>query len=227
MRKMIQGALCLFVFAFNAQAQPGEKKPQKSPHAAEVQAMSLDEIQTATGLNAQEVNARIAETMTGDPVWQGGVLRAVRLLPADGQESFLRGAFSAAKAYASSEAFAEEYIRKLRARSASEDTSKLPNTAEALVRERLQFFVDTCAAVDFNAKLQVQAGTAKFVEAEHEEKPPLWKACYRAGPRQTKVAVELARAWLKESPQAAGAVRPPAETGEPVLKKPRPEDLDE
>ncbi len=140
--------------------------------------------------------------------------------PAESQETFLRGAFSAAKAYASSEAFAEESARRIKARSKPEDAAKLPIPAADVTRERARIFIETCSAVDFDAKLQVQGGAAHFVEAAQEAKPPLWKACYRAGPRLTKVALDLAKGWLAESPQAPAAVPVPVPAVNAALLSP-------
>jgi hypothetical protein len=73
-----------------------------------------------------------------------------------------------------------------------------PATAQSAVALRLHTFLDTCGAVDFNAKLVGTGGSMRFVNPQYEQKPSDWKMCFRAGREPVEAAKAFATAWLKE-----------------------------
>lgn len=71
-----------------------------------------------------------------------------------------------------------------------------PADPRPLIATRLRKFLDTCADVDFDAKL-VAAGTRmRFEDPLLEKKPGEWKLCYRAGREAVAAARAAATAWL-------------------------------
>lgn len=74
----------------------------------------------------------------------------------------------------------------------------LPADPKALVRKRLQEFLDATADVDFDAKLVAKNGKQRFANAAYEQKPSEWKLAYRAGREATAAARTFAEEWLGE-----------------------------
>ena len=72
-----------------------------------------------------------------------------------------------------------------------------PADPKALVARRLQEFLDLSKDVDFDAKLVPAGKLMRFADPRYEEKPPVWKLCYRAGREAVAAAREAAQAWLK------------------------------
>lgn len=73
-----------------------------------------------------------------------------------------------------------------------------PAEPRALVRERLETFLELTAGVDFGAKTVNRWGKQRFVSEEYESKPSEWKLAYRAGKEPTEKARAFAKAWLAE-----------------------------
>jgi len=78
-----------------------------------------------------------------------------------------------------------------------------PADSRRLVARRLQEFLDLTRDVDFGAKLVPSGRLMRFAEPRYEEKPPLWKLCFRTGREATEAARAAAQAWLKAIPDAA------------------------
>ncbi len=72
-----------------------------------------------------------------------------------------------------------------------------PADSRRLVARRLQEFLDLSKDVDFGAKLVPSGRLMRFADPRYEEKPPLWKLCFRAGREATEAARAAAQAWLK------------------------------
>jgi hypothetical protein len=72
-----------------------------------------------------------------------------------------------------------------------------PADSKVLVARRLQEFLDISTDVDFDAKLVPAGRLMRFAEPRYEEKPPIWKLCYRAGREACGAARDAAQAWLK------------------------------
>jgi hypothetical protein len=78
-----------------------------------------------------------------------------------------------------------------------------PADGRVLVARRLREFLAACKDVDFAAALLPvdPYGKRRFALTAHEQKPPEWKACYRAGKAPTEAARAAASAWLAELPK--------------------------
>ncbi len=72
-----------------------------------------------------------------------------------------------------------------------------PADSTVLVARRLQEFLDISKDVDFDAKLVPSGRLMRFADPRYEEKPPVWKLCYRAGREACSAARGAAQAWLK------------------------------
>ena len=72
-----------------------------------------------------------------------------------------------------------------------------PADSKVIVARRLQEFLDISKDVDFDAKLVPSGRLMRFAEPRYEEKPPIWKLCYRAGRDASTAARGAAQAWLK------------------------------
>ncbi len=72
-----------------------------------------------------------------------------------------------------------------------------PADSKVLVARRLQEFLDISKDVDFDARLVPAGRLMRFADPRYEEKPPVWKLCYRAGREAAAAAREAAQAWLK------------------------------
>jgi hypothetical protein len=72
-----------------------------------------------------------------------------------------------------------------------------PADSRRLVARRLQEFLDISKDVDFGAKLVPAGRLMRFADPRYEEKPPIWKLCFRAGREATEAARAAAQAWLK------------------------------
>ncbi|HEU4470926.1 MAG TPA: hypothetical protein VFR58_07585 [Flavisolibacter sp.] len=97
-----------------------------------------------------------------------------------------------------------------------------PAEPQALVRQRLQSYLDILATVDFDAQLASadKYGIRKFVKPEYEKKDNRWKAIYRAGREVNGMVKTYVESWIKElSPQTAqpaAAKSKPAPAAKPV-----------
>jgi hypothetical protein len=72
-----------------------------------------------------------------------------------------------------------------------------PADSKVLIARRLQEFLDISRDVDFDAKLVPSGRLMRFAVPRYEEKPPIWKLCYRAGREACGAARDAAQAWLK------------------------------
>ena len=72
-----------------------------------------------------------------------------------------------------------------------------PADSKVLVARRLQEFLDISKDVDFDARLVPAGRLMRFADPRYEEKPPVWKLCYRAGREAAAAAREAAQDWLK------------------------------
>lgn len=70
----------------------------------------------------------------------------------------------------------------------------LPEDPKALVKARLEQFLEATDDVDFAATLNGR----KFANAQYERKPQEWKLAYRAGKEPVEKARAFAEKWLKE-----------------------------
>lgn len=73
-----------------------------------------------------------------------------------------------------------------------------PADPRALVKKRLQEFLDATADVDYAARLVNQNGKQRFANADYEGRSSEWKLAYRAGKETTEKARAFAKAWLAE-----------------------------
>ncbi len=74
-----------------------------------------------------------------------------------------------------------------------------PSSPKRMIKNWLTKFLEGSKDVDFNAELaESQYGKKVFVKQSYENKPDLWKVCFRAGKETTKAARKFAENWLKE-----------------------------
>lgn len=74
-----------------------------------------------------------------------------------------------------------------------------PEDPSRRVTGRIREMLDACSDVDFSAELRDgRGGHRVFVSTAYEEKPPLWKLCYRAGPEVVAAARAEAERWLAD-----------------------------
>lgn len=78
-----------------------------------------------------------------------------------------------------------------------------PADPKVIIGRRLQAFLDTCADVDFDAKLVPSGKLMRFADESYERKPAQWKLCYRAGKEPVETARAFARSWLATLPGGA------------------------
>lgn len=73
------------------------------------------------------------------------------------------------------------------------------NNPTSMINNWLTEFLDGSKDVDFKAELaESQGGKRVFVKQTYENKPELWKVCFRAGKEPTEAARKFAQNWLKE-----------------------------
>jgi len=84
----------------------------------------------------------------------------------------------------------EDYAHRLK-----EWEEEFPAEAKKLIVRRIDEFLQESEDVDFGAKLVSSGGRMKFALTEYEDKPALWKLCYRAGKEAVEAAREFAVAW--------------------------------
>ncbi|MGF2410808.1 hypothetical protein [Ferruginibacter sp.] len=91
-----------------------------------------------------------------------------------------------------------------------------PTNPAVLVKKRLEEYLKTVAAVDFNAKISEadKYGTKKFLSPLYEKKSNKWKAIYRAGKEVNDVVTAFVKEWLKGEIIAAQKVQIPTDDTE-------------
>ena len=179
---------------------PEQKAPEQK--APEVKAFTTEELFKAANWDEAStqsffLDAVLNNNLDIDP----SLTRALRLMPEDFREGLLRGAAAFAKAFLQNPVFPEEYLKRRKDILGYEPAQEDPNfpiAAQELVRMRLRAFLGDTADVDFGAKVELKWGRVYFADEKYEAKSPLWKKCFRLGPRLTRVARELASAWLAE-----------------------------
>jgi Asp-tRNA(Asn)/Glu-tRNA(Gln) amidotransferase A subunit family amidase len=76
---------------------------------------------------------------------------------------------------------------------------KYPETPDAMIRERLNYFLQVSSTIDFNAKLtKSEYGKMIFVNEDYENKPSEWKMIFRAGKESCDASRQVAQQWLSE-----------------------------
>ncbi|HEX2866918.1 MAG TPA: hypothetical protein VHO03_07735 [Ignavibacteriales bacterium] len=74
-----------------------------------------------------------------------------------------------------------------------------PKEPDMMIKRWLEEFLKVSSDVDFNAELSVdKLGKKRFVNSEYENKPDIWKLCFRSGKKTTEAARTFAEEWLKE-----------------------------
>ena len=73
-----------------------------------------------------------------------------------------------------------------------------PANPGVMIRKHLNNFLNQSNGVDFAAKLSDRNGKKYFVNSDYEQKPEVWKRCFRAGSEATSTARQLAQTWLAE-----------------------------
>ena len=106
----------------------------------------------------------------------------------------------------SNDAQMDAYIKQANAAATQEYKEKLAKfeseypagNPKALVRRRLQEFLDISANVDYNAKLVKKGDMWEFANPAYENKDGKWKMAFRAGKETTEAARAVAKDWLKD-----------------------------
>ena len=75
---------------------------------------------------------------------------------------------------------------------------EMPANCQAMIKIRLQQFLEETANVDFTAELKLQNGKRRFVNPDYEGKNSEWKQAFRAGKEATESARNFAEQWIKE-----------------------------
>lgn len=73
-----------------------------------------------------------------------------------------------------------------------------PADVRSAIAVQLHSFLNACGDVDFGAALKSGGSKKQFVDERYEDKPEVWKICYRAGKEPVETARALAQEWLKE-----------------------------
>jgi hypothetical protein len=73
-----------------------------------------------------------------------------------------------------------------------------PADPMAIVKGRLQKFLEVTKDVDFDAALKVSYNKKVFTRPEYERKSTEWKQAFRAGREITQMARSFATQWLAE-----------------------------
>ncbi|MCU7490595.1 MAG: hypothetical protein ACM3UR_01820 [Bacteroidota bacterium] len=74
-----------------------------------------------------------------------------------------------------------------------------PNEPDMMIRRWLEEFLKASSDVDFDAQVSTdEFGKKRFVNADYEHKPDIWKLCFRAGRQTTEAGRKFAESWLKE-----------------------------
>lgn len=73
-----------------------------------------------------------------------------------------------------------------------------PASVNAMLRKRLQQFLDLTADIDFNAKLEKRGAQTVFADPALEAKSYHWKLCFRSGRETITAARSYAQQWLSE-----------------------------
>lgn len=74
-----------------------------------------------------------------------------------------------------------------------------PSSPKQMIKNWLTKFLEGSKNVDFKAELaESQYGKKVFVKQSYENKPDLWKVCFRAGKETTDAARKFVENWLKE-----------------------------
>lgn len=77
--------------------------------------------------------------------------------------------------------------------------AKVPVDPYLKIRSGLKTFLDETKDVDYNATTKLNQYNKKiFTNPAYEEKPGLWKACYRVGKDVSEVGRNFAKEWLAE-----------------------------
>ena len=189
---------------------PEQKAPeQKAPEAnapeqkaPEIKAFTPEELFKATSWDEASTQSFLLDAILNNNLdINPSLTHALRLMPMDFREGLLRGAAAFAKAFAQSPVFPEEYLKRrkdLWGYEPAQEDPNVPIAAKDLVEIRLRAFLAETADIDFDAKVELKWSRVYFADEKYEAKPPLWKKCFRLGPRLTQVARELAAAWLAE-----------------------------
>lgn len=74
-----------------------------------------------------------------------------------------------------------------------------PESPNLLIKNRLNYFLEISATVDFTAKVsRNQYGKMVFVNEDYEDKSSDWKLLYRCGKESVEAARTVAKDWLVE-----------------------------
>jgi hypothetical protein len=128
--------------------------------------------------------------------------KAFLKLPGDARGALVTDFASWARAYTASLDFKTAYAQN---RAAKKPTTsdpawqkaweqQFPEDPQVLVARRLHEFLDACADVNFDAK--VEAETGMFEEKRYEQQSNEWKLCYRAGREAVTAGRTIASAWV-------------------------------
>lgn len=169
------------------------------------------------GLQAEEANSYIDANMI-DGSASFPTTRVMAALALDKREEAVKAIGQHVKAYVQSPAFAEQYKAAREDRKPQkpeglyqneenmaiyrEDLKRweaeYPLNMKALLKQRLNQFLQQTATIDYNAKLVPFGRKMIFADPELEAKDPFWKACFRSGKRTLEAARVFAQQWLAE-----------------------------
>lgn len=179
----------------------GKGKDESKGRTAEpaVKPISSEEVLSQSEWDEKTFQSTVMDAIFYGDVYLGVPAAKFRSASISIQESFLMGLLMMIKQYAASDGFIQSYLEKrkeLHKLESDAEDENLPRSARDLLKKKLQKFLDESATVDFSAKTEEKSGVVYFVEEDNERKSALWKKCFRAGPRLTKIARDFAESWL-------------------------------
>lgn len=157
--------------------------------------MTLGDIAAETGWDKNRIHHLALESLFEGDIHFGYVTRKLCEATLTHQESFLKGLLEIAKQYLLSKNLAQDYLdmrsNTFGIKNNTEDVN-IPLSVNELIKKRLQWFLDESSTVDFKAETKSKDCWVVFVKEDYEKKSNIWKKCYRAGPRLTKIARDFA-----------------------------------
>ena len=157
--------------------------------------MTLGDMTAETGWDKNRIHRLALESLFEGDIHFGYVTRKLCEATLTHQESFLKGLLEIAKQYVLSKNFSQDYLEMRSNWFGIKDNvedAKVPLSVNELIKKRLQWFLDESLSVDFNAETTSKDCWVVFVKEDYEKKSKIWKKCYRAGPRLTKIARDFA-----------------------------------
>ena len=73
-----------------------------------------------------------------------------------------------------------------------------PPDVKALIKDRLQLFLELTEGINYDTQLINQRGLMRFADPVYERKPKEWKMAFRCGKEVTETARKFAKQWVAD-----------------------------